>query len=599
MVQFQVYRIKPCFVGILETRRAAQTATTTPSPQPDSVTPDAMKQRGNHGAGSLRHSGLIWILLLTVAVLAPVAPIASFLGTTYTATANDVWLGVWILKAATSILAILGFVLDRMDPLDRDRAWREPPAPWLPVLGIAFLALALRTFRIDTELWLDEVEMLVRYVPLDLHQLVSTYDSQNHHPLYSILAHLTWLLGGRADWTVRIPAVLAGVAGVVALYRFGRRLVGERESLLAALVLAVSYHHIWFSQNARGYTLIMLFAVVGTGLFLRIASAQGRDTHLVWGYAIALALATYTHLTAAFIAVGHALALVVTADWRTARGRARALWAAVALGLSGILTIALYSLMLPQVLRMFTTGTSAAVTVQWTRPQWMVAESLSSLAGGIPGGYASLAVALSVLAIGAVSLWRRARLASLAMYLPVLITAAAVLATGHNLWPRFFFFAAGFLVLTAIRGGFALVHWAIRWHPGGLATAGALAVSVLSLITVPRAWQAKQQFQRAHDFVESQRRPGDEVVALDVAFHQYFLRGTAPTWYLTSRVELLDDVERAATRTWVVYTQPARLQTVTPEVWERLAPSRYAEVKVFPATVGGGEIHILRHDQIP
>ncbi|NUQ13578.1 MAG: PIG-L family deacetylase [Gemmatimonadaceae bacterium] len=204
--------------------------------------------------------------------------------------------------------------------------------------------------------------------------------------------------------------------------------------------------------------------------------------------------------------------------------------------------------------------------------------------------------AAAVLGVGVASLWRRSRLATLLMFLPVLVTLMAVVAAGHNLWPRFFFFAAAFIVVAAIRGGWVLVHWLVRWRPAAVATGGAAAVAAMSLLTVPRAWQPKQQFQAAYDFAEAERRPGDEVVALDIAYHVYFLQGKGGNWRFTSSLTMLGDAERSGPRTWVVYTLPARLRAVAPALFDYLAPPRYELIRTFPATVGGGEIHVLRHD---
>jgi hypothetical protein len=252
--------------------------------------------------------------------------------------------------------------------------------------------------------------------------------------------------------------------------------------------------------------------------------------------------------------------------------------------------------MLPQVWAEVTKPTMEGVRVEWTGAGWMLSEGLRVLGEGVPGGALTVLVALGVLGIGATSYWRQSRATTLLMFLPVAVTFVAIVAARHNLWPRFFFFASGFIVLAALRGGFVMVRSILRWHPERVATAGASAVALLSLATVPRAWQPKQQFRAAREFVEQQRQPNDEVVALEVAYHFYLMRGQAPTWRFISSLTMLREAERSARRTWVVYTLPARLRAVRPEVFEHITSSQYQVVRVFPATVGGAEIHVLRHD---
>jgi hypothetical protein len=271
----------------------------------------------------------------------------------------------------------------------------------------------------------------------------------------------------------------------------------------------------------------------------------------------------------------------------------------MALVLSALLTVCFYAPMLPQVLREVTTPTMDGAEVEWTGAGWMLTEGVRVLARGIPGGIVTVFVAVAVLGVGLVSYWRQSRRTALLMFLPLVITFLTIVAARHNLWPRFFFFASGFLVLAALRGGFVIVRWISRWFPERIAVTGACATAFLSLLTVPRAWQPKQQFRAAYEFVEQERRPGDEVVAVDLASSVYRFRGWAPTWRLTSDLAIIADTERSASRTWVVYTLPTHLRAVMPELYQHLTGPQYRTARVFNATVGGGEIYILRHDSTP
>lgn len=547
---------------------------------------------------ALRRADLLSIITLIAAVLLPVGPVAAWLRGAYSATDADLRAGVWILKASVVALGIAAILVRRLPQPPApypEHPRTDPTSTWI-IAGLLAVALALRVYRLDTELWMDEIFLRTRYAPLEFRQLLSTYDSQNHQPFYSLLARFSFLVAGGSDWSLRVPALVMGVASLWALWWFGRRVTSRSEALVAVAILAVSYHHIWFSQNARGYTAMMLLTVLSTGTFLRLCEGAGQARRLTWTYAVLMALATYTHLTAAFVAVGHAVTLLLLTPWRSGEARRRATWPAAAVALSAVLTIVMYAPMLPQVWRQITTPTMAGVTVEWTGAGWMVREALRVLGEGIPGGLLTVAVALIVLGVGVVSFWRQSRLTTLLMFLPVGVTLVAILAARHNLWPRFFFFASGFLVLAALRGGFVLVRWLVRWQPERVAVAGAIGVALLSLLTVPRAWQPKQQFRAAMAFIAQERQPGDEVIALDVASEIYRLRGWAPDWRSARDVATLSDTERSARRAWIVFTLPARLRAVTPELYQHVSGPRYQVVRIFPATVGGGEIHVLRHD---
>jgi len=173
----------------------------------------------------------------------------------------------------------------------------------LPTLLV--FAVILRLIRLDSGMWLDEVVTMVHYAGLSPGEILTTYDLQNQHFLYSILAHWCVTLFGFSSWALRLPAVGFGVAGVWALVLLGREISGEREALWAAALLVVSPQHVWLSQNARGYTAIFFFSVFGTWLFLR-ALREGR-VMAWWAYGMCVALGAFSHQSMLFVVAGQVL----------------------------------------------------------------------------------------------------------------------------------------------------------------------------------------------------------------------------------------------------------------------------------------------------
>src|SRR5204863_9090573 len=126
-----------------------------------------------------------------------------------------------------------------------------------------------------------------------------------NHILYTLLARLSFLLFGESVWTLRLPAVLFGVGSIWAVYLFSCQVATWREGLLSAGFLMFSYHHVWFSQNARGYTALLFWALLGSSLFIQNLCRPKLLTTLA--YAVVTALALYTHLTAMFVVAAHGL----------------------------------------------------------------------------------------------------------------------------------------------------------------------------------------------------------------------------------------------------------------------------------------------------
>lgn len=468
---------------------------------------------------------------------------------------------------------------------------------WVGLGALLAMALGLRLTGLGQGLWFDEIRTLVSYVRLPLPQIVTTFDSQNQHLLYSVLARLSVVALGDGAWALRLPAALLGVASLWATFWFGRRITTDREAVLAAVLLAASYHHVWFSQNARGYTGLLLVTLLGTGLFLELL-AEARPAHdRRWlGYAVVMALGHYTHSSAVFVTAAHGLVWLAL----LARGR-RLTRASVAPGLAlvaaGVLTLLLYAPVLPQLLATMLAETHGGVGGLWQRPGWFVAETLRGLAGGLPGGWVALAAGGAVLLVGVASYARRSATVLALLVVPGVITAVALLVAGHNLWPRFFFFAAGFAALIVVRG---LAAAAERLVPtrAPLVVSVAVALAALgSLTTVPAAWGPKQDFAGAAAYLATERAPGDAIVSLDMTGLVYssYLEPAAEPVHDLARLEAL---ERAHARTWVLYTFPDRLAAVQPEIWRRLA-QEYRPVASFPGTVNGGTVYLVVHDDPP
>lgn len=497
-----------------------------------------------------------------------------------------------------ALLALHGLLLLSTNFLPRKR----PAAPLslsisrvsLAVLaGLTALAVLLRIPNLNSCMWLDEVLTMVRFARPSVSQILTSFPDQNQHMLYSLLAHASIRMFGEQPWALRLPSVGFGIASIWALFLVGRRLIGEKEALFACALMTVSYHHIWFSQNARGYMGLLFFTTLATWLWLE---AMDRNSWGPWmGYSVSIALGMWIHMTIVFVAATHALIFLLV--WfRSGRDPARLGRAAAAYILCGTFTLQLFALSLPEFLR---TGLAeVSPPSEWTNPLWVVKESLRSL----QIGFAAMAVVLCgglLVAAGWIDIARREASAAWAMVLPGIIGGGSMLALGHNLWPRFFFFCMGFALLIAVHGAMELPRlvaklrvipngWTLRM---GYALAGMMILA--SAITVPRCYALpKQDFTGAKAYVEREFRPGDSVVVVGLAEHVYPTY-YAPSWPVAQTPEELAALRSNTGRTFVVYTLPIELRAVHPGIWKTLAAD-FETDRIFWGTLGGGEVYVCR-----
>src|SRR5215510_12901781 len=145
-----------------------------------------------------------------------------------------------------------------------DYAVKTSRRSWLTLAFLCLLALVLRLWRLDTDLWHDEVLTLLDFVRTPIGEIVTRFPAQNQHMFFSVLSRFSISLFGESPWALRLPSVMFGAGSVWALFLLGRRLLGAREALMASALMTVSYHHVWFSQNARGYMGLLFFTPLTT-----------------------------------------------------------------------------------------------------------------------------------------------------------------------------------------------------------------------------------------------------------------------------------------------------------------------------------------------
>ena len=471
------------------------------------------------------------------------------------------------------------------------------------VLGlILLLALALRLYRLDAPLWYDEIITLEGHLRLPWGAFLSGYDL-NFHYLHNALAKLSISLFGESPWALRLPAMLFGLGGIWAMWVLARDVAGARIAHLVALLLALSYHHIWFSQNARGYTGLAFFGTLGMILWLRAMAAPALRLWL--GYGVVLALAVFTHLTGAFLFAAQGLiwlALVIADALRGRLGRPRLLPPLAGYALGGALTLALHAPMLGDLLASVggVGGTSAVDVMQeYQNPLWSLLEGFRTALGNLGALLALAAAAVLALAlIGGIASARRAPLFAPAVALHVALTLALLLALGMRIWPRFFFADIGFVLLLIVLGVRAASTWAARAL--GLDRrlafrAAALAMVLLSLPLAARNYMApKQDLAGAFAHVEQIRRPGERVYAVGfpaAVFREHFGADWQP---------ILDDDDWRAARARpgpliVVVAFPARgLRKVAALDAETETALRLE--RRFAGTLGDGAVLVFRRD---
>jgi mannosyltransferase len=197
----------------------------------------------------------------------------------------------------------------------REAARARSRAFWI-VAGLTVLAAALRFATLGVQSYHhDEIVTASRILRAGFgHAMSAVNFSESTPPLYYALAWVWTQVTGTGEWGLRSLSALAGVATVPVAYAIGAELRGRRAGLWLAGLVAVNPMLLWYSQEARAYSLLVALCAVSLLFTLRAVRGGARRDYIWWGVFSGLAVAT--HYFAIFPIVAEVFLL-----WR-ARGRA-------------------------------------------------------------------------------------------------------------------------------------------------------------------------------------------------------------------------------------------------------------------------------------
>jgi 4-amino-4-deoxy-L-arabinose transferase-like glycosyltransferase len=188
-----------------------------------------------------------------------------------------------------------------------ERTVARPWLPWVGVASLTLLAFLLRRYRLGSEsFWFDEADIVQRAMQPASTLLQGFTEAGENGPLYTLMLHywlaaieafppldrvLHLLFGTGMEAPVRGLSAMFGTAAIPVMYALARRVGGTVLGFTAAILLAINPFHIWHSQDAKMYTLLVLTALASTLLYVE---ALRRNKVALWA---AYVLATWVMLT--------------------------------------------------------------------------------------------------------------------------------------------------------------------------------------------------------------------------------------------------------------------------------------------------------------
>jgi mannosyltransferase len=193
------------------------------------------------------------------------------------------------------------------------------PASRLAPFALIFFAFLIRLNGLTFQsLWRDEVDAIcfaqapllkelpqtalsfTPTCPPNIPELLVAFAQPGFNgPLYFLILRGAIGLWGYSEFALRFFSLICGVLSVALIITLGTRLFNRAVGLIAGALLAFSAYQVWYSQEAKMYTLITLLALASI-YCLRRAVEEGRVRFWI-GVVACTSIAMGSHILAALL----------------------------------------------------------------------------------------------------------------------------------------------------------------------------------------------------------------------------------------------------------------------------------------------------------
>ncbi len=185
------------------------------------------------------------------------------------------------------------------------RAWRQIDKMKIALAALSLAGFALRVYGLGHRALWDDEAFSVAIAGLDPARMAAALVHDTFPPLHSIVLWATMHLLGPSEFAIRFASLMPGVLTVPVAYQLGRRLAGRRVGLCAAGVTVCSGFGVYFAQEARAYSWMLLLSMCSAYTFLgvmRALEAEGRAGTGRWiAFVLVSAAMLHTHFLSAWV----------------------------------------------------------------------------------------------------------------------------------------------------------------------------------------------------------------------------------------------------------------------------------------------------------
>jgi len=182
---------------------------------------------------------------------------------------------------------------------------------------LLILGFGLRFYGLENQsLWNDELSSWRRSSYDSLFAVINKGARPDVHPPgYYALLYFVQRYVGDSESVLRFPSALSGTLSIFVIFLVGLRLYSYEEGIIASALMTVLWCPIYYSQEARAYSTLLLFTLLSTYFWISILSSLDETGRLsgytVLGYIITAIISSYLHYFGLYSVVLQALGAVL------------------------------------------------------------------------------------------------------------------------------------------------------------------------------------------------------------------------------------------------------------------------------------------------
>lgn len=182
---------------------------------------------------------------------------------------------------------------------------------------ILILGALLRFYGLANQsLWNDELSTWGQSHSDDLSEVITRgVQPSVHPPGYQILIYFIEKYIGESEHVLRFPSVVSGILSIFAIFLLGVQLYTYKEGLIASAFMATFHCPIFFSQEARSYSMLLLFTMLATYFWIAILRSLNEkgsvSSKMLSGYIINAIISSYLHYFGLYLVILQGLGAVV------------------------------------------------------------------------------------------------------------------------------------------------------------------------------------------------------------------------------------------------------------------------------------------------